>query len=197
MQLQNRYGEPYYIKPKTTKTGKTTYTLTKKKSEDCLNRIPKGFEVYERPDTGIMYIRKIIPSKLTKKDKQILERQLKKNKALAGFSILEKGKIITIFITEQSQTERLGNIFGKYLNLKGGSLQLKALNRLQKYDARLQIKIEEKGKEKHYTFYRYCYRGVVDDWVVIGTGQDLKALAEKFIPHLGQDSYFEIDWFYE
>lgn len=57
IEFTNRRGNIYYVKSKLTKKGNTTYYMTKKKDEDCLNSLPDKYEVFEKPDTGVLYIR--------------------------------------------------------------------------------------------------------------------------------------------
>jgi hypothetical protein len=39
---------------------------------------------------------------------------------------------------------------------------------------------------------RYCFRGSVDDWISIGTPNQLKKLTSRFLKHLGADSTYEL-----
>ena len=40
---------------------------------------------------------------------------------------------------------------------------------------------------------RFCYRGAIDGWMtMLGKTDFLEPLAKKFLPHLGQESFFEL-----
>jgi hypothetical protein len=39
---------------------------------------------------------------------------------------------------------------------------------------------------------RYCYRGSVDGWIHLDGPKKFAELAEKFLPHIGRDSFFEL-----
>jgi len=39
---------------------------------------------------------------------------------------------------------------------------------------------------------RYCYRGGIDDWIEIGASDNLAHLLREFVPHIGQESYYEL-----
>ena len=35
---------------------------------------------------------------------------------------------------------------------------------------------------------------LVDDWITLEDGGALRVVAEKYVPHLGQASFFELSW---
>ncbi len=39
---------------------------------------------------------------------------------------------------------------------------------------------------------RFCFRGIVDDWIPIGGPNSLAAHVRAFVKHLGRDSLFEL-----
>lgn len=39
---------------------------------------------------------------------------------------------------------------------------------------------------------RYCCRGSVDDWIMIGKPGKLATLVKRYVRHLGQESYVEL-----
>jgi len=39
---------------------------------------------------------------------------------------------------------------------------------------------------------RYCFRGSVERWIYLAGPDRLTTLAEKYLPHLGRDSFFEL-----
>jgi hypothetical protein len=46
------------------------------------------------------------------------------------------------------------------------------------------------GGTQHYV--RYCFRGSVEDWISIGSPDQLKKLAATFLKHLGKDFFYEL-----
>lgn len=39
---------------------------------------------------------------------------------------------------------------------------------------------------------RFCFRGSVDDWIMLGLPAPLKSLCAKFLKHLGKDSFYDL-----
>ena len=56
--FKSRMGKSYYVKPRITKKGNTTYLLTTKLDDTCLDIIPKEYEVYENYSAQMLYVRK-------------------------------------------------------------------------------------------------------------------------------------------
>lgn len=39
---------------------------------------------------------------------------------------------------------------------------------------------------------RFCFRGSVDDWIILGLPAPLKKLSAEFLKHLGKDSFYDL-----
>jgi uncharacterized protein (DUF488 family) len=184
--FKNLLGEPYYVKEKATKTGKTTYFLTKKLDEACLNKLPIEYEVFEKYDTRLLYIRKAQPTQFSKEEIKVIEKELKKNKAITDFKLDCHGNEIKIYVAEDNESSELSAL----MRLLGGGIM-----NFKNYEERMKIKIDGVNENKSYEFMRYCFRGSVDDWIPIGRGANLQKLAQMILIHLGEDSYYELHYY--
>jgi len=184
-------GKTYYLKSRKTKKGNTTYYMTSKLDEACLNEVPKEYEVFEKYDLGVFYIRRKKPSKFSKKDIAIIENELKKCSSVDAYQLDVYGEEIKIYIAENANG--LDLMMKKYFNASlDKNKVLAARNALLRYEERLKINFQDNNDFKGFEVMRYCYRGSIDDWIVIDAGEDLKELAEKNIFHLGKESYFDL-----
>lgn len=182
--FKNQRKENYYIKSKLTKTGKTTYFLTKKMDKDCLDFMPAGYEVFEKYDSQMMFIRKAQPKQFSEKELKIIENVLKKNKSIADFKLDSYGDEVKIYVAEENE---IGARFG----LSGFEMkQLAGL--LKNFRELMKIKVEGINEDKSYEVMRFCFRGSIDDWITIGWGSDLKELAQQYLIHLGKESYYDL-----
>jgi len=181
LEFKNKWGQTYYVKSSTTKTGKTTFVVTKTLTEDCVSKLPDGFEVADIPTSGQFVVRKKLPTVFTNTEVQIIEKELKKNKALSDYKIDIRGDILSIFVKDKPNLLDFGSMFPKHL-----------LEMIGNFEEKMRVKIVIRGNSRNYIFERFNFRGSVDDWMTIGTGTDLHELAQKFIRHLGLESYFEI-----
>ena len=70
----NRKGQTYYLHVGKTKTGKPKYQFSKKSTGDLVNEIPEGYEIYEHPVNGQVFLRKKLPRLITDLEKNIVEK---------------------------------------------------------------------------------------------------------------------------
>ena len=184
----NRRDEAYYIKSKLTKTGKVSYYMTKVPDDTCLGRVPEGCEVFEKPDSGVCFIRKIKPSLFNAADIKIIENELRQNESLAGFRLDVHGNLIKIYTAERAfGTDEPSILDGLFKMLHAGGAE-----RFRRYEERMRLEVRGTPQVRMFKVMRYCYRGSIDDWIDIGRGQDLALLAAEMLPHLGKESYYEL-----
>jgi len=48
----------------------------------------------------------------------------------------------------------------------------------------------EQGEPRLFRPERFCFRGSVDDWIVLGIPAPLKIMAAEFLKHLGKESFY-------
>lgn len=154
-----------------------------------MNELPRGYEVFEKYDTNIMYLRKNKKSKYSLREITILEAELIKNTTVGSFKIDVYGDLIKIYIVDKGDliddddSSKLSGFMG-LINSK--------INSLFRYNERMRIYKQTVNGEQEYKFQRYCYRGSVDDWILVDSGDEFKKLVKENIYHLGKDSYFEL-----
>ena len=60
------------------------------------------------------------------------------------------------------------------------------------YEAKFRFTLIDPEK-RIFSAERWCYFGSIDDWIFIGRSNFLEFLCKKYFPHLGQDSYYDLD----
>lgn len=184
-------GKTYYLKSRATKKGNKSYYLTRKKDAECLNEIPRGYEVFEKYDSSQAYIRKTKKSHIEAREVAAVEKELRANKSLHDFKLDICGDEIRIFIKEKGSTAEMPEAL-KGLFAATRENPESAWSRLLNYEEQMRINLIQRKDKREFTFSRYCYRGSVDDWIKIDSGSDLEALAKKNLFHLGKESYYEL-----
>jgi hypothetical protein len=48
------------------------------------------------------------------------------------------------------------------------------------------------AEERLFSMDRWCFMGDIDDWYLIEGDQTLVVLAEKYVRHLGKESFFDL-----
>lgn len=187
--FSNVKEKKYFIKKKLTKKGNTTYYMTKKEDEECLDKIPEGYEVFEKYDSGMMFIRKVKDRLFDENEIKIIESELKKNETVLDFRLDIHGDTIKIYTVEDDPFTDSKKDDGSFLSRFRNDNMIHLLRR---FEERMKIKIEKEEGEKIYVFERFCYRGRIDDWITIAYDDELKLLAKEYLPHLGKESYFNL-----
>lgn len=185
--FKSRVGKSYYIKPRKTKKGNTTYFLTTKVDETCLDTTPEGYEVYENYSAQMLYIRKKKASVFTSAEVAFIREELNNNKSIDGFELDISGTEIKIYQLED-KAKGEPSLF-KFIPKDRVEI---AKAYLMQYTENMRIKKVIKKDFQEFILMRYCYRGSIDDWIVVDAGEDLKELAENNLVHLGKESFYDL-----
>lgn len=174
-----------------TKTGKSKYFFSPKAEGDLLDTIPVGYEIYEHPNAQVFLIKEL-PKIITDDEKTVVEKQLKALKSSRAYMIDIKGKVITIF-ESSVDIGAMAGIFAPYLSSRSLPHDgLRAiLERSASYAPIMRFAIVNEI-ERIFVPERFCFRGSVNEWIYIGGGDSLEVVAKKYIPHLGQESFYEL-----
>ncbi|MEE9150390.1 MAG: hypothetical protein V3U20_00975 [Thermoplasmata archaeon] len=193
---KNRRGKTYYLHEGRTKTGKHKYHFSLKNKGELVDKIPDGYEIYQHPATGGVFLRKKLPQLISDTEKHIVEKELKKIEGSRRYLSDIKGEVITLFESNQD-IEALKDIFRdvKPHSLNSHSDDVSAIediiNIAVDYGPIMRFTLDNETK-RTFIAERYCFLGSIDDWIYIGEPDSLKNLAKKYIKHLDQDSFFDL-----
>lgn len=190
VEYKNRSGKTYYLHIGKTKTGKSKYHFSLKQKGELADEIPEGYEIYEHPANGRVFLRKELPRLITDLEKHIVEKELKKADPSKWYLVDIKGKEMTIFESNQD-IDRLKAIFGPRAPLNDPSFMDDILSIAVEYGPIMKFVLQDE-KKRTFGVERYCFLGSIDDWIYIGGPGPLKKIAKEYVKHLGQDSFFEL-----
>jgi hypothetical protein len=158
----NRKGQTFYLHETRTKTGKPKYSFSMKDQGQLVESIPEGHEVYENPDAQV-FLRKKLPRFISDREIAIVRDGLSKYAGDRHCMADVRERHIVVYHSER------GDLYQKMLRFT-----------LVDEDARL------------FAAERWCFLGSIDDWVPLSGGGDLAKLVQKFAPHIGKESFFEL-----
>jgi hypothetical protein len=185
----NAKGKTYYLHQDTTKTGKPKYYFSMERNGALAESIPAGFEIYENPNAQV-FLRRIPPKIITDEERQVVEDGMRKYAEVQDYKIDVKGNAIVVYTADQD-IETLAGLFQELYPDPTTNPQLLTLLRNEiHYSPMLQFLLED-AQRRLFTAQRYCFRGAIDDWIDIGYGP-LTQLVKQYVPHLGQESYFDL-----
>lgn len=184
----NRKGQTYYLHQGKTKTGKPKYFVSMRDEGALVDVVPDGYEIYENPNAQV-FLRRVRPKIITDEEIAVVERAMQRFCQLQNYQIDVKKEIISIFLPDQD-IDRWSEILssapeGRSVGVEG------LLAQILTYSPMLQFVLVDKEK-RVFAAQRYCFLGSIDDWIYVGEPDTLRNLAERYVKHLGQDSYFEL-----
>lgn len=165
---KNRRCKTYYLHEGRTKTGKHKYHFSLKNKGELVDKIPDGYEIYQHPATGGVFLRKKLPQLISDTEKHIVEKELKKIEGSRRYLSDIKGEVITIFESNQD-IEALKDIFRdvKPHSLNSHSDDVSAIediiNIAVDYGPIMRFTLENKTK-RTFIAERYCF------WAQLMTG---------------------------
>ena len=92
----NRCGEVYFLQAQQRKE-KASYSATRKPKGATLDRVPDGYEIYERPEDAQVFVRKIRPSSILPLERQLVEASIRKLAKLEFFLVVADGDSIVVY----------------------------------------------------------------------------------------------------
>jgi len=193
VQYANRKSKTYYLHQGKTKTGKPKYHFSMKKEGNLVEKIPAGYEIFEHPVNAQVFLRKKQPKDITESEKRLIGKSLKRIKASKRYVVDIKGKIITIFESDQD-VDALRELFSDLSNQNSSSTQLTvdfAIDNAITYFPVMRFILDDKVK-RTFVVERFCFIGSIDDWIYISGPDSLNKLLRKYSKHLGEESFFEL-----
>lgn len=185
----NRRGQTYYLHIGKTKTGKPKYNFSRSSEGVLADELPVEYEIREQV-TGQISVRLAKPKLITDEEERELENAVAEVVPENRFYVDRNEKLLTVYVVdlEGDSADVLRRIGGPLLS-----------------DARIDEFITQSGRYEHtfrfqlfdakwrvFQTQRYCYRGSVDAWIDIGGPGFLPDLAETYLKHIGQMSFYDL-----
>ena len=184
----NRQSKTYYLHAAKTKKGNPKYYFALASEGTLVDQLPAGFEIYEHP-TGQVTLRRARPRLVTDDELQLVSDALARVKA-ARWSYAERDlKTITVYVGHNG--EALEDMFRYNKPLITQAELDKSISQFVNYSAVFRFVLIDSGM-RVFRAQRYCYLGSIDDWVFIGRPDVLSELVRQYLPHIEQNSYYEL-----
>ena len=189
IQHVNRKGDTYYLHKGQTKTGKPKWFFSMRTDGDLVESIPDGYEIYENYMAQV-FLRTIVPNLVTRAEIGQVEAAVRDLANVKYFLVEGKGDTIIVYLANQETSfleEMLASKFGFADRESFAATMEKHLTYLP--HMRFTLVDEER---RRFIVDRWCFRGSIDDWFSLHASGDLATMVKRFVPHLGQDSFFEL-----
>jgi hypothetical protein len=195
IEYQNRFGDTYFLQAGKTKTGKPKYYFGKKVTAEPIQAIPDGYEIRENPESGQVTLRKIRPTEIGLLEKQMLSDGVRAYAKLKHFIVDVDGNSLVVYIPgtrEQDALEVAQQISGTC----GGMLAFASrfaeeIVTRSHYSPMMRFTLCD-CDERLFYLERWCFLGSIDDWFQLTGPIPLPSLIEKYVRHLGKESFYEL-----
>jgi hypothetical protein len=188
----NRRGERYYLLQGKTKTGKPKYYVSRKADGVPVEQVPEGYEIYENAQRGLVSVRRVRPSRVAPLERESLTRWTRQLAGIEHFYVDIQGDSLVVYTPEidpAASVNVLSRIFGSFP--EGAASAQEWIGKRATYSPMLRFTLEDEEK-RLYSAERWCFRGSIDGWFFLSGGHPLETLARAYLPHLNQESFFEL-----
>ena len=188
----NRRGDTYYLIRGQTKTGKAKYHFSKTAGDHAVDEIPAGYEIYEKPDTPQVFLRKPISTRIDPQEVEFVRRLLQEHAGVPHTLVdVEKDSLVVYAADDSDLRGLMAVLRDRTFDNSSAKDQAWLKSRLQ-FQKLLRFTLVDE-KERLFTAERWCFRGSIDDWIHAGLRPgSLETLITSLAPHLGQESFYEI-----
>lgn len=188
----NRHGDAYYLQCKTGSDRKPKYSFARKLTGSPVKNLPEGYEVRENPESGQVTLRKAKPSIIHPEEKRLLEETIRRQKPDLLFIVDVQDRALVVYTSDMDVDARVGLLSQMVPMDAQTAHSLKAdMIANATYQKMMQFTLIDADK-RQFNIDRWCFMGGIDDWYFIEGDQPLATLAEKYVRHLGEESFFEL-----
>lgn len=179
----NFRGDEYYLHKheKKTSKGNIRYFFKKDDPSSSVDQIPEGYEIYEHPN-GRVFLRKKLEQLVTDEEVDTIDEVMKEYSPIKDYKLDVKQRTVYIYTYENR------------IPFDENPLIVEALSdpKYKSYDTKLCFTLTDK-ETREFKVVRKSFIGKRNEqWMTLDESSDLKALAKKYVPHLGQESFYEL-----
>jgi hypothetical protein len=185
VEYTSRSGKLYYLHIGKTKKGNDKYFFSSKQNGNLAQSIPKGYEIYENVNAQV-FLKRVQAKIILDEELRIIKEELQKQTKPHQYKYETKKNIITVYEINQD-IKGLTDVFP----FADKSKIEKHFLENATYSPIMRFILVDKEK-RLFTTERFCFMGRIDDWIYIGGPSPLGKQAQKFIRHLGKESFFEL-----
>ena len=189
IQYINRRGDTYFLHRGQTKTGKQKWFFSTKQAGELASSIPEGFEIYENYNAQV-FLRKIVPRLVTEEEVATVEKGIRTLAKLNYFVTEVKEGSIIVYLSN-GNTAFLENSIISRFGIRDRAALWREMQRFLTYSPMMRFNLVDQQRRR-FAVDRWCFLGSIDDWFPLAGSGELSKLVKKYVPHLGQESFFEL-----
>ena len=181
VQYTNFRGDVYYLHVRQTKKGNPSYYFKKEDDNTDVANIPEGYEIYEHPN-GRVFLKKKSTKSITNEEIDIIQKSMEEFSPIRDFKLDVKKNTIFIFTYENPTPFNENPVIVEALSDP----------KYKTYFTELCFTLIDKEARTFQVEQRKYTGGKENEWLLLEESSNLEALAEKYVQHLGQESFYEL-----
>lgn len=192
VEYTNRKGDVYYLHAGRTPTGRSKYYCSRERGDAPLDAVPAGYEIWESPEAGLVYVRKAKPVVIPAFERQIVEDGIRRCTGLEYFLVDVQGNSLVVYLPA-IDLDRLTQVMGRVLPASSQVLRAEreSMVRRSPFVKMMRFVLTDED-ERLFRVERWCFRGSIDTWIFLDGPAHLEKLVGKYVKHLGTESFFDL-----
>lgn len=182
---QSRTGKTYYLHTGLKRGGGVQYFFSTKPTGTLAESVPDGFEVYETVN-GQAFLRRLQPRLIQEVELDHVRRSLERHRTGLRYKLEVRGGTITLY-----ESDSKADLYQALAPQLSSHERERLDERFASYQAVLRFTLSD-PENRLFAPERFCFRGSVDDWISIGPPATLAQLANRYLKHLGRESFYEL-----
>ena len=191
----NRKGDRYFLQQGKTKTGKPRYFFGRKIKETVVEKVPKGYEIYESPGAGQVFLRKVKPTEISTLEREMVEEGIRRYAGSKCCIVDIQGNSLVVYLPDMNEkdVDRLIEVIGgpSVVGIARSEAAKARIIGYSTYGKMMRFGLID-ADERLFMLQRWCSRGSIDDWIFLDGPAPLSKLVRKYVKHLGKESFFEL-----
>lgn len=192
---RNRRGDVYFLQAARTRTGKRRYYFGRKLTGEPMEDVPAGYEVYESPQHGQVYLRKELLTCIAPGEREIVADGISLFSEVSHFIVDVEEDCLVVYVPTLSD-DRVNDMVRR---LAGpDALQIPRYReardqfvRESEHEKALRFQLFD-DQQRLFLAERWCSRDTHDGWIYLGGPAALAGLVDYFVERLGKESFHEL-----
>jgi hypothetical protein len=191
----NRRGDVYLLQAGETKAGKPRYYFGRKLTGEPVQEVPAGYEVFESPERGQVYLRKRRPTCIAPIEREIVEEGVRCLSNAEHFIVDVEDDCLVVYLPTRSVdqvNEMVCFLAGPHaLQVPRYREARDQFVRESSYEKVMRFELLDADRRLFHV-ERWCFRSSHDGWMHLAGPASLSDLVERYAEHLGEESFFEL-----
>jgi len=192
---RNRRGDVYLLQAGKTRTGKRRYYFGRRLSGEPVEEVPAGYEVFESPERGQVYLRKERRTCIAPIEREIVAEGIRCLSNLGHFLVDVEEDCLDVYLP----TRNVPEVNQLVCALAGpDALEVPRFQeardqfvRESEYEKALRFELLD-CERRLYHVERWCHRRSHDGWMHLAGPSSLSDLVDRYVEHLGEESFYEL-----